>query len=396
MADYTYKEAVDKLHEVYESDAYNQLKARFDKSTYLEDAHKQRSETVFSALLAWMFNNHEFNKTQESAILFLLRLLAWKSVDKPKSMDSDLRDMILSNDIYVKSFSVRTERQAKSSLGNGSMDIVIVCELGSKKITSYSKKIRIVLENKVNSVQHDDQCAKYYDACTNDEEDFTDIFVYLSIDASEILTAGAEDYFIKITYQELYDGVLRLLLKRGDTYPEYDLKKLQDFTDTITSLKRDEQKKITKLAMDDKTKKLLRDFYENNKELIAAAVLENDEDDPELAKAMKESRNRDLTRYSITYNGKTVSNLPKAKVAYEAIKMLRDNQYSPNDITKALAGFGRPYWVENTGQDRPYGYNEDVEFATGEKYYINTQIYNPATLDQLKVVLASNEITVTP
>lgn len=314
--DYTFEEVTERLHGIYVSDEYNRLMSKRSQTTYLEAMNKQRSETIFSSLLAWIFSNPDFDKTNfdhpvlqkrgavptcDSPVLFLIRLLALKAVKQGNKnemlMDSDLCNKIPTNDIVVKVVSVETEVVTFSNNENGRIDLVIDCKIKSKKDSAYCKRLRILVENKVDSNEHNSQCKKYFEYFKNNNQGTDiDVYVFLSIDEPEKLSC---EHFIKITYQELLDSVLTLIQMQGNCYPESSVKYLQDFIDTITSLNTNGKRNI---AMDEEIKQLLKDFYENNKDLIQAAVLEGS-DDEDLTNEMKKSQKR--TSYEVTYNGKT-------------------------------------------------------------------------------------------
>ena len=64
----------------------------------------------------------------------------------------------------------------------------------------------IVLEAKLFSVEHDEQCRKYKEEFESLEKykDYKKIYVYLSLDNNDVISS--EEY-LKITYQELIDNV---------------------------------------------------------------------------------------------------------------------------------------------------------------------------------------------
>ena len=201
------KTAFEKLQEIYSSEEYNLLMKKRSQTTYLEVMKKQRSETIFTSMLAWIFSDPDFDKGSfesvaecrkrgnmqdskiESPILYLLRLLALKAEDA--QMDNNLRKKIMTNEIVVKVLPAKTEVSTSNFKGKASerIDLQLDC-IVKDKTNLEEKKIRIFLENKVDSDEHDDQCKKYYEYFTQKakEDSKHDIFVFLSIDTPEKLS----------------------------------------------------------------------------------------------------------------------------------------------------------------------------------------------------------------
>ena len=67
------------------------------------------------------------------------------------------------------------------------------------------KKYSIILENKVLSIEHDNQCARYYNYYKNKNDDVNYIFVYLSLEIEPNISC---DKYICINYQELISYVI--------------------------------------------------------------------------------------------------------------------------------------------------------------------------------------------
>ena len=398
------KTAFAKLQEIYSSEEYNLLMKKRSQTTYLEVMKKQRSETIFTSMLAWIFSDPDFDKGSfesvaefqsntfnrkkrnmrdskfESPILYLLRLLALKSEDD--QMDNNLRKKIMTNEIVVKVLPAKTEVSTSNSKGKASERIDLQLDCIVKDKTNFEeKKLRIFLENKVDSDEHDDQCKKYYEYFTdkniedNKETDY-DIFVFLSIDEPKNLSC---EKYIKITYQDLLDNALTLILMQGNYYPETSIKYLQDFINTITSLNTNGKRQI---AMDKETKELLEKFYENNREIIEQAVLTCSDSD-ELKEAIKTSQ-RDRTKYVLSYKGNEIGDaLPKSRVALVAIKHLKKEGKTPQEIEQIFKDCGA-FW--NKSQDKT-GYTDEVDFGNLGKYWVHTQRYKGDIFEKLMTVL---------
>lgn len=52
----------EKIQKIYSSKEYNLLMKKRSQTTYLEVMKKQRSETIFTSMLAWIFSDPDFDK----------------------------------------------------------------------------------------------------------------------------------------------------------------------------------------------------------------------------------------------------------------------------------------------------------------------------------------------
>lgn len=420
----TFEEAAEKLQNLYKSAEYNELIKKRSQTTYLEAMGKQRSETIFSSLIKWIIDNKDFNKESESSpLVFLLRLLALTAVkqekdeDTPKVetkdsngnkteekrplMDYALRNCIQANDIVISEISCKTEEKTYSSKGDGRIDLVVECNL-SRKTGDDLCDLRILLENKVDSVEGDKQCERYFDHFINGEgykEGKNNVFVFLSIDKPKKANITSP-HFIKITYQELLENVLNLILVQANRYPEDTVRYLKDFMDTLTTLN---TKGYRTIATSPETKSLLSDFYKGNKDIIDAAVLAKYETNLDSqTKVLLDDfykGNRDIINaavfagctdtqiiryakltkggmYNITYHGRTKSGVRMNNVAYEAIMLLLlDNKdEDPKNIEGMLSHSG-DFWKKFNSTPNISGYTKKVDFSNGDTYYVHTARY---------------------
>lgn len=157
------KELTEKIHSVYISTEYNQLKAKHSQPNFLAAINKTRSETTFSALLGWVINNKEFALAPSSSIKYLLLLLAKNAIIQSLN-GSYLMDDTLSESIITNNFSVRLKHPAKTEYpakGKDRVDLFIECDVQLKN--NQTKSVRIYIENKIDSKEGLNQCKRYYD-----------------------------------------------------------------------------------------------------------------------------------------------------------------------------------------------------------------------------------------
>ena len=317
------------IQSYYQSNEYHALKVLNERKTMLDIFKKSKSETVHSAMIAWCFANDEFNRLDESPVLFLLRLLAVNAesqknvyLNKKDGENGRLRFItdemwndIVSNSIKVKVDNVYTEEKTEGEK-NGRADIVILLTAGE------GKKVRICIENKVGTNEHDDQCKKYFNYYNNKEDGYINFYVVLAPYAPKQLSCNN---FICITYQDLLDNILYPIQNYKEFYSEQSYFYLDEYINTITSIKAE---KI--LAMSDSYKNLLRDFYYNNEDLIFAAIeAVGDENAKKQARDIRDS----ATKYILTYDGNTHEVSSHSKMALEVAKFLA-TKYKHDELLK--------------------------------------------------------------
>ncbi len=300
----SFSEASEAIVNLYSSDYYTQLSRLRQVVPYMETIRKSRDETAHSAFLCWMFNNPELQNSLMPPLLSLLRLLALRAdvTTIYSQMDQSLQHEILTNNINIHKLEANIERTTKSKSGNGRVDIEINISyaIGGGSL----KKMRIILENKIDSNEHDQQCKKYYADYSQKNDVDTSLYVYVSPDNGEQLS---DPHFIQISYQDILDKIISPLMVVSDSLSARVNNYLCTFIESITSIRH----KKGQLAMDEKTRKLLTDFYNNNEELILAAI--NAAAPDEVKKQVNIGKNYDSYELTYTVNGRQKTEIVSAK-----------------------------------------------------------------------------------
>ena len=322
---------IDAFQKCYQSREYHELKVLSERKTLLDIFGKTRSETIHSAMIAWCFENEEFNRIPEPSVLFLLRIAAIKAeqqknvgsqTDRRRFMPDEIWEEVFANDIRkIAVRNVNMEESAKSPLGNGRTDITIDC-----CFNDYDR-LRIVIENKVDSKEHDNQCSKYERHYDNLNDGYTTIYIFLAPD--EPKNNLSSDRFIKITYQDILDGVLYPIYASRNMYSTRTTLYLEEYINTITSIRTN---KI--LAMSKEVNELLKDFFNNNRDLIIAAIKSVLDDNDELKEKARAVMNS-FTKYEVIIPGrsKEIINSHTA-MAYHIAKYLAENHNRKEMIEK--------------------------------------------------------------
>lgn len=222
------KNIVEEISRFYSSEVVNSLIDSVTRKCWFDIIGKRRSETVHSSFIAWLLDSNESHKMGVlPSSLFLNMLTRRVYTDEQKqSMPDDLSFSVLTKKMKIANASSITEFQ----VNNGRVDILLTLELSEKWKDEYEKKeydcVRVVIENKVDSKEHDKQTETYHDYFSqNPKAGLTDcenpfyIYVFLTPasndyldDKTGSLPECADRSYIQINYQDIYDSILLPLL----------------------------------------------------------------------------------------------------------------------------------------------------------------------------------------
>ena len=324
------KISIGAFQKCYQSKEYHELIALRDRMTMLDIFKKSRSETIHSAMIAWCFENKEFQNIPEPSILFLLRLAASNAERQKDESPGDGRKRFLDGELWwsISANKIKTAQvldvKLEEKTNGGRSDIAIKCNV-SDGVKSY--KIRVVIENKVDSKEHDEQCENYekHYSKQKEQDEFDNIYLFLA--PREPKDKLSSNKFIKITYQELLDAVLLPMMCYKSFYSERTINYLEEYINTITSIRTNNI-----LAMSNDTSSLLKDFFENNKDLIRAAVYSVAGENEELKEAFDTIDNGTIT-YHIKF---PEPNLPEEDISGHTKMAYRIAQYLAKKYPSSL------------------------------------------------------------
>ena len=246
------------------------LREKYSDPSFFEVISKERSETTYSAFLKWVFQDCAIGKGTVSPILQLLNILVKRDQEQKDGREyngqkiilikDNLRDAILSGSVQIKTINVDTELSIAEYLErldeeggnlqefpkeeNGKsqntsqkdnrkkkLDIFIDCDVEING--SNYQRLQIIIENKIDSKEGQNQTKCYYENTKRKQEDnILQLYVYLSPLASNKLTnlyqkkeeklttkkdsneklRCESEYFIHINYQDILDCIITPLL----------------------------------------------------------------------------------------------------------------------------------------------------------------------------------------
>lgn len=240
------------------------LREKYSDPSFFEVISKERSETTYSAFLKWVFQDCAIGKGTISPILQLLNILVKRDQEQKEGrvekIDDKLRNAILSGGVKIKTTKVDTElsiaeylerldeeggnlqespKEENGKSQNASqkdnrkkkLDIFIDCDVEING--SNYQRLQIIIENKIDSREGENQTICYYESTKRQQEDnILQLYVYLSPLASNKLTnlyqkkeeklttkkdsneklRCESKYFIHINYQDILDCIITPLL----------------------------------------------------------------------------------------------------------------------------------------------------------------------------------------
>lgn len=195
------------LFEFLNSKEFNILSGYYEKPTYLGILGVSRKEIVHSNFLAWLLDPKGGHGLGDFPIQKVLEMCY-------SSLPKSIQEHVIVGDYKIISCDVSRELR----IGNaGFLDLFI------KTVLSFSdestEELYIVLENKVESFENEDQTLKYQQWCDNNLKGNNILMIYLTSRVEEEISSNK---FIKISYSEFNDKVLNYCNnKTTDTIAKY-------------------------------------------------------------------------------------------------------------------------------------------------------------------------------
>ncbi len=296
------------------------LKERISESSVFEVMGKERSETVHTSFLAWLFAGKSISTTEAFPVNLLLHTLVQRGTQQiidcvqHRRIDDDLAQAVCSGQLRVNQVKVETEvpvkKLAREALmddpknemlkalvsatdkkGSDRIDMVIDLDVeGIEKVN----KIQIILENKIDSKEGGEkankdeipgysdkkQTERYYAATKRNNDQIKQIYVFLDS------TTGAElddvecfyndivwncscDKYIMICYQDILDKVIIPLLSSA-TLSAKARTLIEDYRNELSFPSLNQSGKV--LALDRSCEDKVMSVWNKYKDLISKAV----------------------------------------------------------------------------------------------------------------------------
>lgn len=439
----TYIEVEKKIEEFKASEEFKLL----TKPNFLQIAGKSRSETAFTSLFAWVLSNQKFKDLQVSPIVLFLKLLSAKANEQEKKCDVELMDAkikkaIESNQVeidvldYTTEYYVRAKKRKKRKNGKeGRVDLVIICKF---RVESKEASIGIIIENKIDHDEENDQCKFYYEYFFKKPEiiingtpyrtsnDVQDIYVFSSIENKDDKEVSCSQY-IFITHQDIYNNILLPIYKSISCHPGLSLEEdyLKEYMSALTSIKTDgkiqivrdedmrqvlkhlyiyyqdfidrviiegredphlknviiKNKKIPYGIMDEGTRDLFKGFYRENQDLMVTLMSEGCEDCKEIVEALHNKRKSSGVRFEIYFEEEYIIETNQRNLLADLVKDYMERFNASREDVKNL--FSNKNKIEDIFVD-DYNSGYVVVEVCGVTYKISDQrTRNPEYLGKI-------------
>lgn len=365
------------IQQFHQSPTTAKLRERLRQKSILDIWGVGLRENGHSNFLAWFLTPNESHELGGFALQKLLLLLATCQTTTEQQLPEALLHAILSGKNIIRSAEVERE---VSIPPNGRVDIVATIELTQELAGIQS--LQIVLENKIDAAETDSQTIRYYQHfSTKTEASTCPIFLYL---APRHAKPCRDTHFIRIDYQQILDFLLTPALQRQNM-PEYTRLLLGEYVSHLSFFNSDSPF----IAMNDRQRKLLIKFWEENSTLIRAcaqAISEDPDASPEVQESArdiveqcKNVNQRDRTKYICNYPaGHCTEPMGKGRIVLHVVRSYAEaTTCTYDELKKAFS----PRWiaefkdVDKTARPKRYFISEDelITLKSGETIAVSSQ-----------------------
>lgn len=326
---------------------FQKLENFYYSKSFSEILGVSRREISHSGFLAWLLDNLESHNLGEFPIKKFLDIILKFSNDKLKSKHSDLFNSFVTEDYLIERLFIKSEYAIKNF---GRLDIYIELTL---LIAGKTKNIKLVIENKVESRENNDQTNSYFNFFNPTEnDDNIVIYIYLTpISTLELIELTEPECncktFIQINYQSIVDYLIEPALNQNISTRTQNI--LTEYLKSLSQPSIDEEadghKQELIMALGNEERKLLSSFWEKNQKLILASLYAISSD-PEQEKDTRDnirealdslSSDKDRSTYNIKYNGEVFKrNFKKSDIGLQTIKLLNAKGLIDQDIINYL------------------------------------------------------------
>jgi len=312
---------------------FQKLENFYYSKSFSEILGVSRREISHSGFLAWLLGNLESHNLGEFPIKKFLDIILKFSNDKLKTKHSDLFNSFVTEDYLIERLFIKSEYAIKNV---GRLDIYIELTL---LIAGKTKNIKLVIENKVESRENNDQTNSYFNFFNPTEnDDNIVIYVYLTpISTLELIELTEPECnckaFIQINYQSIVDYLIEPALNQNISTRTQNI--LTEYLKSLSQPSIDEEadghKQELIMALGNEERKLLSSFWEKNQKLILAslyAISSDPEQEKDTRDSIREaldslSSDKDRSTYNIKYNSTAFKqNFKKSDIGLQTINLL--------------------------------------------------------------------------
>lgn len=417
---------IDLLNAYHISPITQKLREKFLTPSIFDIIQKDRSETVHSNFLKWIFDLQLSNGIEGFNIISSLLQAAYKRAveqGKKEYFPDDLAKAAYGSPTSIR-LSDEVEREYTcdgvyySDDKNNNFGIVDIVISGTASRGNSDKPFKIIIENKVDTKEHDSQTWKYYTyfegkkaddapkSITIKEEkykrpDELRIYLFLTPEFNPANAGCGCDRFIKINYQDIMEHCIVPLLRSSQLDSRNKLF-LEEYSRALSLPYINNIGKTIIMSLNPIDADLLKEFWEANQTLITmslealAQTSQDDKDIQETATAianLKSSRKK-YTITNIDTGVKVQSN--QSNLMYDLMNMYIEKygDKSRSIIISRYQGLGSVF----CNDDKTTGYSKDpLIFSDRTKVRVTTQMQrNAGKLEKIKNIAQKDGFLIKP
>ena len=367
---------ISNLMKIYSSPEYLRYK-KYHECNIFAITRMSRQEQMHSAFIAWILDSQGSHDLKDFPIKqFLGALLQISKKEEnartsiPKKTSSIIGACVLKNEETINSsVEVEVPIYATTTGKNGQIDILIQIKISGKILP-------IIIENKVNSKEHDNQTEKYYSWAIKrfvGAKYLKPIFVFLKPLGNK--TTPKQPEFIQFMYQDLVDYVIEpsIIVSTNTKTIDYLTMYLQ-----CLSYQTDNEKGEGIMAWSKEEREILEQFYTKNKTLLVEMIemmLDDDDTDPKAVETAKKLlTGKDYSKYEL--DGQVYN---KRQLVFAAInKYINEKQPKTLEELKSAFPDKKNYYYKiirgvNEASDGFRHFPETVKTADGTEAWIDNQ-----------------------
>ena len=288
------------------------LQSLYFSKSFSEILAVSRREISHSSFIAWFLDNKENHLLSFFSIQKFIEIVILRSSEEIEMKYSSIFNSILTDNYSIKGLNIEKE---KSLAKFGRLDIYAEISI---TINEKDYRIKLIIENKVESKENNDQTINYYKYFESiKKENDINLYVYLTATPTLNLLNISEPecsckHFTQINYQFLVDYLFEPALNQNISERTKFI--ILEYLQSLSQPSLDEnikQKQGIIMALGKEEKELLSNFWKKNEKLILSAMYAisiDESQDEEVRETTNKalnalsSSNRDYSTISIFYN----------------------------------------------------------------------------------------------
>lgn len=289
------KEEIEKFKK---GDAVLALRNSYEVPSYFEVMGIQRSENVYSNVLAWLLTSNGSHGLGCLPMRMFLMSVRTAFRRFRKSNEKRVIPFWLEKigKYKIKSVNVARESPVAGTRRRIDMFCQMIISVQGKDI-----ECRLAIENKIGSCEHDSQTEAYHRFVVKKYGRANSLFVFLTPEPSWRLISGFGEVkcsslaYVQMNYQMLIDGMLEPLARKADS----ECAK-RYIADLVMAMRYDEKKESV-MAISSEERELLKEFVKEQRDFLKriAVSLEYCQPEEELNLVGLVMSKRDTTKYSL-------------------------------------------------------------------------------------------------